>query len=260
MGEIQGISVSGSGGSLQVYRRHSFGDHAENGVKLRGCEGSFSGEGRPKSGLEGRRRRDRCARKASGLSPSGLSPSDTRGKWSICSRDIKNAPLRAVGFGREVFLHAPTEWGPGGAHRISELHAPAYGLNHSPAARHKALKRYFFQADSSLARGSLKFGASLLCPCSYVVFWCSGGSEGAAATQIEDILGCGETGVFRRRVPACGAALGRKSRKSCLLTLGWKCPRRTISLFKRPRNVSRMRSNPSRPCRRFGRPPSDPAR
>ena len=47
-------------------------------------------------------------------------------KWKLWSLDMKNASLRADGFGRDVFLHAPLERGPSCQERVWAL---AYGVS-----------------------------------------------------------------------------------------------------------------------------------
>ena len=110
-------------------------------------------------------------------------------KWNIWSLYIGNAFLRADSFGREVFLHAPAEWGREITHSIWRLRAPAYGLNDAPAAFHGAPGRHLVESAKSLACVGLKFQVSSFDPRLNFIFRKSGGTVGAVAARIGDISG-----------------------------------------------------------------------
>ena len=97
-----------------------------------------------------------------------------------------------------VFLHAPAEWNPPcDAHaRARKLKVPAYGLDDAPAAFHRSLVRYLLNSDLSMKFVGLRRQASTSNPCLFFIFRNEGQAEGAFATHIDDILGCGEPDVL----------------------------------------------------------------
>ena len=62
--------------------------------------------------------------------------------WAAWTLDIRNALLRADGFGRDAYLHAPVGRDPSNPHRMRNLHAPAYGLRDAPASFRRPLWKY----------------------------------------------------------------------------------------------------------------------
>ena len=91
-------------------------------------------------------------------------------KWKLWGLDIKNASPQAYPFPREVYLHAPLEWCPKYPNCVWKLNAPAYGLNDAPVEFRETLERYLLQSANSLKLAGLRFGASTLDPCLYVVY------------------------------------------------------------------------------------------
>ena len=85
-------------------------------------------------------------------------------KWKLRSIDIKNAFLQADGFERDVFSHAPKEWGPPCKQRAWRLKASAYGLNDAAAAFHCSLKRHILNSDLSVENVGLRCQASAFDP------------------------------------------------------------------------------------------------
>ena len=68
-------------------------------------------------------------------------------KWELRSLGNKTEFLRAGGFGRDVFLHAPMEWDPTSATRARKLKAPAYGL--SPGGLPSIVEALFIEFGST---------------------------------------------------------------------------------------------------------------
>ena len=77
-------------------------------------------------------------------------------KWELWSLDIKNAFLQADGFDRDVFLHAPAEWGPTCTTRVWKAKAPAFGLNDALAASRRPLERYLLSSGVSMESVGLR--------------------------------------------------------------------------------------------------------
>ena len=117
-------------------------------------------------------------------------------KWKLRSFDFKDAFLRAGGFERDVFLHAPEERDPPSGKRLWKLKAPARGLNDAPAAFHRSLKRNLSNSELFVEKVGLRRQASTSDPCLFFVFRAQGQSVGALATHIDGILICGEPDVL----------------------------------------------------------------
>ena len=106
--------------------------------------------------------------------------------------------LQADSFHREVYLHAPAEWCPQNPNRVWKLDAPAYGLNDATVAFHRPLKRYLLKHVVSLKVVGLKYTASNLDPCLYMVFNRKDEATGVFSSRIGDISGCDVPGVLER--------------------------------------------------------------
>ena len=121
-----------------------------------------------------------------------MAPVKIRNIWSL---DIRNAPMRAGGSGRDVFRRAPAERGPPSYHCTWKLNAPAYCLNDAPVASRRPLGRYLLNSAEPLAKVGLRPQFSPPNPCLFFAFRKVGGSAGAFAAHIGEILGRAENDV-----------------------------------------------------------------
>ena len=106
--------------------------------------------------------------------------------------EIKNAPVQADGFDREVFVRVPRECGSKSARHIWKLRAPPFCLNGAPGASRRYLRKYLAGSVGSLTRVGFKFEASWADPRFCWVFRKSGMVVGPLDTHIDDVLGCGK--------------------------------------------------------------------
>ena len=107
-----------------------------------------------------------------------------RKKWNISCLGIQAA------FSPD-FLRSLPEWGPKGARRFWEVHAPAYSPDVGPAALSETPRRYSSRSYNSLDRACLKFEVSVLGRRLYSVFRDSGSAAGDLTTHMDAVLFCG---------------------------------------------------------------------
>ena len=133
---------------------------------------------------------------------------------------MKNACLQADSFNRNVFLHAPPNWGSSSRTRTWMLRVPTNGLHDAPATFFATLYKYLVGKDKRLKAAGLSLCVLSRDPCLYYVRDDAGHVAGPFATHIDDVLGCGERGITR------GARRG--SERPVLITSVWRLRNRKI--------------------------------
>ena len=119
-------------------------------------------------------------------------------KRKIWSLGFKNAFRQADGFARDVFIYAPDKWEPSLQGREWKLKALAYGLDEAPAAFRRTLRRRKLNPEASVQSVGLRCQAPTFDSCLSFVFRKGGSAVGAFATQIDDILGRGESDILAK--------------------------------------------------------------
>ena len=127
-------------------------------------------------------------------------------KRELCRAHTWNAFLRAGNFKREVYQRAPLEWTPQGSQGFWKPRDPAYGLDDATVAseqpsmgmmREKVPRKFV----------CLKPQACAFYPRLNSIRQAQGGAVGVVTTQIDDILGCGESGAVERVSALLGTLL-----------------------------------------------------
>ena len=116
-----------------------------------------------------------------------------RAGWSL---EVKNASLQADRSRRDVFVHAPPEWGPRCRTRTWQLRVPAYGLHDAPVAFYATLQKYLPDKERNIKVAGLNFRDSSRDPRLYYVVGGTRNPAGASTTHIDDILGRGGAGIM----------------------------------------------------------------
>ena len=99
-------------------------------------------------------------------------------------------------FHQGCFLRAPPEWELPTSRRLWKLDAPGRGLGDAPHAFRRSRQKHIVNSDLSPVRAGWHYRLLSLDPRLFSVFREVGGAAGAPATHIDDISGCGGTGVL----------------------------------------------------------------
>ena len=146
---------------LKVPKPLREGAHAVRGGWQQGRQGPLRGKCQPRPRLENATvNASECVRPRSSRPPA--TSLGALKEWAAWTLDIRNALLRADGFGRDAYLHAPVGRDPSDPHRMWNLHAPANGLHDAPVAFRRPLWKYSLNSMDSSTRADRKFRGSSL--------------------------------------------------------------------------------------------------